>query len=256
MKELVQHCMEEWFRFGKTLSKNEPERRSAVGRLYYTVLTYGRVRFGMPLDDGEDAHKRLPALIESMAKNKGASNHSVQVLECFRLLKKIRERSDYRFNAGVFPQDHHDAIELTERIIRELHHPRWDAIERTDNPAEDFADRFVSHVERLHRRFARAAQNFEDALKVWDNDTQSYEMLRALYSGVKQPYFQFWYATLDFMQSDAVEPAAARRARKVLRAASDVYFSVREAYLVHARDYHGVEMLEPADAEQVDLFDV
>lgn len=67
MRELVQLCTEEWHSFGKTRSKNEPERRSAVGRLYYTVLTYGRARFGMPLDDGKEAHKKLPALIKSMA---------------------------------------------------------------------------------------------------------------------------------------------------------------------------------------------
>lgn len=253
-EELARECAEHWLAFGQKTYLSEAARRRAIGRLYYGVLTAGRERFGASLSKGYKAHFMFRVRASSVAKELEELPAATRLLSDLSELQALRVRSDYHFHDHVSKTDHGEAIALAAEIMEELRHSRWDAAARINNPPADMGAHFLDALERLRERFAAATARFEEAVEQWNNDAQSYNTLRALYRSVKQPYLQFWYVTLDFVQSDAVEPAAAMHALDELDAASDVYFAVRGVFFEHVQQYFDPEGARVLGAHQAEMF--
>lgn len=255
MKEkLAKECAEQWLAFGQNTYLSEAARRRAIGRLYYGVLTAGRERFGASLSKGYDAYGVLRRKIRFFAEELKEETAADDLISDLSELRTLRIAADYHFHDHVREAQHEDAVLIADRIMEELRHSRWDAAARISNPPADMGAHFLDALERLRERFAAAAARFEEAVEQWNNDAQSYNTLRALYRSVKQPYLQFWYVTLDFVQSDAVEPAAAMHALDELDAASDVYFAVRGVFFEHVQQYFDPEGARVLGARQAEMF--
>lgn len=251
--ELAKLCSRKWYALGHQDGTGEAERRAAINRLYYAVFTMCRIRFGFKLTDGRGQHRAIPERMEKIADERGFSQNGLLFAEHFRDLKKLRGDSDYKFNKHIDEKRYQDAVRLSDLILAEIGHPRWDNAQRAENPPEDFVENFLNTLRGIREAFEVAAHRFHEAASYYD-EQGDYGRLRMLFSAVKQPYFRFWYLTLDFVQSDAVEQGAAAHALEELQAASEVYFAVRDVFFDLVGQHYDPAGDRVLQADQVEMF--
>lgn len=163
-EKLAMACSAVWSELGKNGGSTEAHRRAAINRLYYAAFTVCRVRLKFTLTNGRGQHRRIPEKMRNEGRRLGFSEEAEHIAHHFELLRELRGDSDYQFHHEINVDRQKKALELTRGILAAIAHPRWDGIERVENPSEDGAGGFLASLRELREAFKVAAHRYHDEL--------------------------------------------------------------------------------------------